>query len=893
MEAQTKTVAQSDDTYDVGILGWWYGKNYGSILTYYGLNKAVSNLGYSVLMVHESLGYNGWRVKWPADMLSMKFAERVGYNYTEQSHFSELPGLNSKVGTFIVGSDQLWNPVIGRVNDDLFLDFVAPENKRIAYATSFGNANRQKFNPEFVDKTAAQLQKFNAISVREKYAIDIAKDIFGVGATQVVDPVFLLPREDYDKLADGATVKFDGNYLAAFFLDPSAEKKRLAEVIANKLGIDKIVIIPNPDDGRKTTAEIFDDNRFEIMAEDSPENFLSAYRNAKYVLTDSFHGSAFAAIFNKPFSSIYNTKRGADRFKSLMGLLGFGDNRRVREIDTPEMIGENPNVSFNIDYSNAQKHIEERGAASMRWLKEALALKANSPQRASMAAALAKIGIPKPKAEVLSRTEKPDFKAGNDAWTVKSNEKFTLLSLGKGKSVKGNLVWWNLPQPLTKDGWYRVTIKWAPRTASNSLNVHLRNSATGKFAVIGKILGDKMNGEMRTDVVEFPCPDSSLNQLMFGAVHFTGENPGANIESIVLEKIAAKGAVRAKKPDPKSDLAIPKNTPDRSQIIHYIMNDPKVKAWRADLISHMPDLTFYVAREMKEYTNNKVGGPADILAFPKSIEEVCQLVRFANDREIPLTILGRCSNVIVRDGGIRGIVLSTVKVDYIKIEGDVLITGAGASLIETAYYLLDRGKSSLEWAAGIPGTVGGAVFMNAGTNVSDIRRTIKSVQVLNRAGEILTLSKKDIAWGKRYTTFQDRKDWIILEASFHITDSSATELHQAMIRTVQVRENHFPLQNPNHGSTFKWWRAPRLISQAGLVGTKMGGVQISDKQPGFFVNVKQATASDYEALINYTIAKVYEFSGFLLEPEVEIIGERPHRYERYDVDTPSENLDKR
>lgn len=889
MDAQTKTIARAEDTYDVGILGWWYGKNYGSILTYYGLNKAVSNLGYRVLMVHESLGYNGWRVKWPTDMLSMKFAERAGYKYTEQNHFSELSGLNSNVGTFIVGSDQLWNPIIGRVNDDLFLDFVAPENRRIAYATSFGNASRQKFSPEFVAKNANLLQKFNAISVREQYAIEIANDVFGVAAMQVVDPVFLLPREDYDALADNATVKFEGDYLAVFFLDPTTEKRRTAELIAEKLGLKRIVIIPNPDEGRATAVEIFNDPRFEIVAEDSPENFLATYRSAKYVLTDSFHGSAFAAIFQKPFSSIYNMKRGADRFKSLMGLLGFGDDRRVREIDTAEMIAENLNISLSIDYSAAHQRIEERATASMLWLKDALASKAAPPKPLKVVPPASAPAL----AQAIAMIEGPDFKAGNDAWKVDRKEKSTSLSLGQGKSVRGNLVWIDLPQPMDKNGWYRATINWAPRTASNIVNVHLRDGTTGKFVVIGRVLGDKMNGETRSDVMEFACPDVGFNQIMFGAVHFTGDNPGADVHSIALEKIAAKAPASVKKLNPKADLAIPKNMPDRSQIIHNIMEDHKVKGWRSALTAQMPDLTFYVAREMKEYTNNKVGGPVDILAFPKTIEEVCQLVEFASEGAIPLTILGRCSNVIVRDGGIRGIVLSTVKLDHIRIDGDTLVTGAGASLIETAYYLLDREKSSLEWAAGIPGTVGGAVFMNAGTNVSDIRRTIKSVKVLSRDGEILTLNKEDIVWGKRYTTFQDRKDWIILEASFHITDSAASALHHAMIRTVQVRENHFPLQSPNHGSTFKWWRAPRLISQAGLVGTKIGGVQISDKQPGFFVNVKQATASDYEALINYAIAKVYEFSGFLLEPEVEIIGERPHRYERYAVDTPSDDLDKR
>ncbi len=164
-----------EQTYDVGILGWWYGKNYGSILTYYGLNRAIEELGFRTLMVHEPLGYNGYRVLWPDDILSVEFARRVGYHYTTQMHFSELPALNARAGTFIVGSDQLWNPLIGRVNDDLFLDFVSPENRRLAYATSFGNRGTTKFKPDFIQKHSANLQKFNAISVREGYAVDTAR----------------------------------------------------------------------------------------------------------------------------------------------------------------------------------------------------------------------------------------------------------------------------------------------------------------------------------------------------------------------------------------------------------------------------------------------------------------------------------------------------------------------------------------------------------------------------------------------------------------------------------------------------------------------------------------------------------------------------------------------
>lgn len=245
-------------------------KNYGSILTYYGLNRAIESLGFNVLMVHEPTGYNGYRVNWPDDILSMQFARRAGYNYTQQVHYSQLPSLNDDVDTFVVGSDQLWNPLIGRVNDDLFLNFVSPENRRVAYATSFGNRGIAKFKPEFIDRQSPNLQQFNAISVREKYAVNTARDVFGVHADLVVDPVFLLPREHYQTLAQQATATVSGDYLAVFFLDPSPEKISVAETIADKLGLKRIVVIPNPDGGRKLVSQLFQGDRFAVLSSDSP-----------------------------------------------------------------------------------------------------------------------------------------------------------------------------------------------------------------------------------------------------------------------------------------------------------------------------------------------------------------------------------------------------------------------------------------------------------------------------------------------------------------------------------------------------------------------------------------------------------------------------------------------
>lgn len=913
---------KSNKKYDVGVLGWWYGKNYGSILTYYGLNRAIESLGYSVLMVHEPTGYNAYRATWPDDILSMKFARRVGYNYTEQKHYSHLPDMNDEVATFVVGSDQLWNPLIGRVNDDLFLDFVSPDNRRVAYGTSFGNRGTAKFKPEFIAKHAPNLQKFSAISVREKYAVNTARDVFGVDADLVVDPVFLLPREHYESLAHQATDKVSGNYLAVFFLDPTPEKKSAAEAIANKLGLQRIVVIPNPDGGRKLVSELFTDDRFEVLGSDSPENFLHTYSNASYVATDSFHGTAFAAIFEKPFSSIYNTHRGADRFKNLLTSLGFGESRRVFETEIDKTIHNNPKVSFDVDFTASAAYIRNGRDASMKWLKDALSGKASNRRRKAavlkdktaptervipkgntvvlpvQAARLgrvlgrvAKASLSKLKYALKSKSAAPvqlKFVSNSPAWAISNETDHSVLRVVEGGGKKGNLVWCALPRKLEPGLRYRLDMDWELRTAANVVTINLKNEATGKYTQISHIAVGERRGVRRSDAVFFSVTGTGFDQIMFGASQFLGARPEMKVYGIDISLAGDQKEV--------VELAVPLKTRSIKNVFDEIRSSEIIDGWYEQIRQDDPELDIRVAESLKDHTHNKVGGPADLIAFPKSTEQMKKLVDIARKSGIPVTILGLCTNVLIRDGGIRGLVISMTGLDHKRLEDGVLTVGAGAGLTETAFFLQERGRSGLEWAAGIPGTVGGAVYMNAGTNVSDIRRSVDAVTFMDELGSVKTLSVSDINWGKRYSTFQENKGLVILEARFRTKNGDVDAMRKEMEATVNKRARHFPLDLPNHGSTFKWWRAPRLISQAGLTGYKIGEAQISTKQPGFIVNNGNATASDYEALINYTIAKVYEYSGFLMEPEVEIIGDRLHRYERYAVGNPmdgSKNLDDR
>lgn len=556
-------------TYDVGILGWWYGKNYGSILTYYGLNRAILGLGHKVLMIHEALGYNGYRVQWPDDILSMQFARRAGYEYTEQNHYSRLPALNEKVSNFVVGSDQLWNPMIGRVNDDLFLDFVAPENRRVAYATSFGNRGTAKFQPNFVETHSENLQKFAAISVREGYAVNTARDVFGVEAAVVVDPVFLLPRENYEALAQQALVKVSGNYLATFFLDLTPDKRDVALAVADKLGLQRIVVIPNPDGGRKAAVKIFQGDRFEILSEDAPENFLHTYSKASYVVTDSFHGSAFAVIFGKPFSSIYNQRRGIDRFKNLMTSLGFGESRRINEADTVEKIRDNPNVSHEINFTKANRYLETERKASLRWLKAALSPQSEQAGLLHTIKSKYQSLIPdrgrKDNGELVDR---PRFTANNDVWKIKPLKDATDLTVAAEGAIRGNLVWCELPFPLVGKSAYRLMINWTVRTNGNAVNLHVRNERTGKFRVIGTVAINGKTNVPRTDVVDFVASEDGFTQLMLGAVHFSGSRGGAEIASITVEEIPAAAVRPANKAPGHAEKALEMALKDSERFVN-------------------------------------------------------------------------------------------------------------------------------------------------------------------------------------------------------------------------------------------------------------------------------------------------------------------------------------
>ena len=277
---------------------------------------------------------------------------------------------------------------------------------------------------------------------------------------------------------------------------------------------------------------------------------------------------------------------------------------------------------------------------------------------------------------------------------------------------------------------------------------------------------------------------------------------------------------------------------------------------------------------LKQYTYTKVGGAADYLAFPRNKYELKRIVTFANAHEIPWMVLGNSSNIIIRDGGIEGFVIMFDHFHDVRVNGYVIEAEAGAKLIDVTHVARYHSLTGFEFACGIPGSIGGAVYMNAGAYGGEIAHILQSCKVLTPEGEIKTLSASDLAFGYRHSKIQETGD-VVISAKFALAPGNYDQINQEMARLTHLRELKQPLEYPSCGSVFKrpvGHFAGQLISEAGLKGHRIGGVEVSEKHAGFMINVDHGTAKDYEDLIAHVIATVEKSAGVTLEREVRIIG---------------------
>lgn len=288
-----------------------------------------------------------------------------------------------------------------------------------------------------------------------------------------------------------------------------------------------------------------------------------------------------------------------------------------------------------------------------------------------------------------------------------------------------------------------------------------------------------------------------------------------------------------------------------------------------------PNLNIKYNHALSDYSYTKTGGEADVIVFPVSKEEVKQIIVWARDNDAPLTILGNLSNLIVRDGGIRGIVMILTDMNEITVDGNYIYAQSGAGIIEVSRTAYQHSLTGLEFACGIPGSVGGAVFMNAGAYEGEITDINVKIEAINRDGQFLTYSNEDAEFSYRYSIFQDN-DNIILGVSFELEPGNQDEIKEKMERLTELRELKQPLEYPSCGSVFKrpvGYYTGKLIQDAGLQGHRIGGAEISRKHAGFIINVGGATATDYVNMIEYIQDTIWKLNAVKLETEVRIIGQ--------------------
>ena len=281
------------------------------------------------------------------------------------------------------------------------------------------------------------------------------------------------------------------------------------------------------------------------------------------------------------------------------------------------------------------------------------------------------------------------------------------------------------------------------------------------------------------------------------------------------------------------------------------------------------------AEPMSRHTTFRVGGPADVLIAPRA-EQLAKIIQLCRRREEPFYIIGNGSNLLVGDGGIRGVVIDMTRhVDELLIKGKKITAGAGVMLSRAANLAAEHRLTGMEFAAGIPGTVGGAVTMNAGAYGGEMKDIVDHVMVLDREGNEEKVSVDQLQMGYR-TSCIPREEYLVTEVVLTLRFGNADAVRERMNELRKQRAEKQPLEYASAGSTFKRPEdhfAGKLIMDAGLAGHQIGGAAVSEKHCGFIINRGNATAADIRALIEHVQAEVERQFSVVLEPEVRILGE--------------------
>lgn len=277
---------------------------------------------------------------------------------------------------------------------------------------------------------------------------------------------------------------------------------------------------------------------------------------------------------------------------------------------------------------------------------------------------------------------------------------------------------------------------------------------------------------------------------------------------------------------------------------------------------------------LSKHTTFQIGGAADYFISPSDIDSFKDALILIQQAKMPYFILGNGSNLLVHDEGYRGVVLSTKKLTRMICEETVVVAEAGVSLKDVADYALQKGLSGLEFACGIPGSVGGAVFMNAGAYGGEMKSIVERVEAINAAGEVRSFSTEECEFGMRKSFFQNT-DWVILSVHFRLVFSKGEEIDAKMKEYTEMRSSKQPLEYGSAGSVFKrpeGHYAGKLIEDAGLKGLRYRNAEISSKHSGFIVNLGGATSEEVLTLIRLAQKVVSDRFGITLEREVRLLG---------------------
>lgn len=278
---------------------------------------------------------------------------------------------------------------------------------------------------------------------------------------------------------------------------------------------------------------------------------------------------------------------------------------------------------------------------------------------------------------------------------------------------------------------------------------------------------------------------------------------------------------------------------------------------------------------MKNHTTFKIGGKADLFIDVETIEELQEAINYAKNQNLKITIIGNGSNILVTDKGIRGLVIK-VNIQNLEINGELVTVGAGYKLILLAQKLLEEGLTGFEEFSGIPGSIGGAVYMNAGAYGREMKEIIISTKCIDLDGNIFELLNEEQKFGYRDSIF-NKKDYIILETKLKLQKGNKEQIKQKMEEYTNQRKAKQPIECFSAGSSFKRKEGiitAKVIDECGLKGYQIGGAKVSEKHAGFIINTGNATSQDVLNLIKYIKQVVLEKTGLEIEEEIRILGER-------------------